>query len=365
MTFAAASWALTLTLPSSPKFVLLVLANYSDENESCYPGISRLSENTGYSERSIKSSLAVLEQEGLISRSRRYNHFGGRTSDRYLIHVGRTPLSKSSSRTETSAGEAAVDEQAASGADFAPDEPSKAVDNSDNALGAKFAPNDGRAVDNSPFGSSLGANDAPLGATGSPLKEEQLDRSFSSSSTQVTSVAFVSERETAAGPPEDDGELAVGVDGLSSLADGERPPLDLQGLLRAGIELSLREIDPRLKFSEIIRRLSDSGVDSERIDVSAAASFVLAAAARQVGDPSAYVAAAIVRDPARWPWQALPASRTNVDRSTRSICVLQGHRYLDEFRIQCVRCEEERPGWREERYAAEAARTAESRAAAS
>jgi hypothetical protein len=51
MTWAASAWALTVPMPTSSKFVLLVLANFTDENESCFPGVSRLAETTGYSER--------------------------------------------------------------------------------------------------------------------------------------------------------------------------------------------------------------------------------------------------------------------------------------------------------------------------
>lgn len=402
MTFAAASWALTLTLPSSPKFVLLVLANYSDENESCYPGISRLAENTGYSERSIKSSLAVLEQEGLISRERRYTHFGGRTSDRYLLHVGRRPLSADAPRAETSVSEASVDELGALGADFAPDEAGEPVDNPEGALGAKFAPDAQEVVDNPLLGTPLGATDAPLGASGAPLKEEQPDRtSRSSSSIEVTTEVPESASEAAALPPDDDGVDLGGDAGDSpGLVDGglgawepsgpsrrasvghapsshgvepegdphagdEREPLDLQRLLRAGIEVSLRELDARLNLPEILRRLSDAGVDGERVDVPAAAAFVLSAAARQVGDPSAYVATAIIREPARWPWNTLPSAGKGIGVSRPSTCELEGHRYLDEYRMQCVRCGDEREGWRDERYAPESDHAQRSRAVAS
>ena len=403
MTFAAASWALTLTLPSSPKFVLLVLANYSDENESCYPGISRLAENTGYSERSIKSSLAVLEQEGLISRERRYTHFGGRTSDRYLLHVGRRPLSADAPHPETSISEASVDELGASGANFAPDEADEPVDNPEGALGAKSAPDAQEVVDNPPLGTPLGATDAPLGATGAPLKEEQPDRTSrsSSSSIEVTTEVPESASEAAALPPDDDGVDLGGDagdspglvdDGLEAwelsgpssranvghapsshggelegdpLASDKREPLDLQRLLRAGIEVSLRELDARLNLPEILRRLSDAGVDGERVDVPAAAAFVLSAAARPVGDPSAYVATAIIREPARWPWNALPSTGKGIGVSSPSTCELEGHRYLDEYRMQCVRCGDEREGWREERYAAESDHAQRSRAVAS
>ena len=101
MTWAASAWALTVPMPTSSKFVLLVLANFTDENESCFPGVSRLAETTGYSERSIKSCLALLEDEGLISRERRYTRFGGRTSDRYVLNVGGTPRSVTGSAAET------------------------------------------------------------------------------------------------------------------------------------------------------------------------------------------------------------------------------------------------------------------------
>jgi len=219
-----------------------------------------------------------------------------------------------------------------------------------------------------------------------PLKENQEDQEDqSSSSTEVTPEATASDSETAALPPDDE-EGDLGVDDSSSLVDdglgagapagssrrtsgvdassgrggeveggslggGEHQPVDLQRLLRAGIEASLREVDARLDLSQVLRRLSDAGVDGERVDVPAAAAFVLSAAARPVGDPSAYVAAAIIREPARWPWSALPATVASSGGAARSTCEIQGHRYLDEFRMQCVRCDDERPGWREERYA--------------
>jgi hypothetical protein len=172
--------------------------------------------------------------------------------------------------------------------------------------------------------------------------------------------------EAAALPPDDDvDDLGGGEGASSSIAGEEREAVDLQRLLRAGIEVSLRELDARLNLSEILRRLSDAGVNGERVDVPAAAAFVLSAAARPVGDPSAYVAAAIIREPARWPWHALPSTGVPAAGPARSTCELQGHRYLDEFRMQCVRCHQERPGWREERYAADGDGADQARAVAS
>ncbi|MBX9639060.1 MAG: helix-turn-helix domain-containing protein [Mycobacteriaceae bacterium] len=411
MTWAASAWALTVPMPTSSKFVLLVLANFTDENESCFPGVSRLAETTGYSERSIKSCLALLEDEGLISRERRYTRFGGRTSDRYVLHVGRTPLSAAgvaADPPDQSSSEGAAN---ASGADSAPNGGHEPVDNSKHPLGAESAPNDSGPVDNRDSGSPLGATDAPLGATGAPLKEEHPDRtSRSSSSTEVTTDARASLSVAAAAPPDDDegslhrvgGQASGDDDGLgawrpvrgstltahgaappdppktaavappsavSGAADGgeaggerESGPLDVQQLFWAGVEVSLRDLDSRLGLSQIRRRLTDAGVDESRVDVPAAASFVLAAAARPVGDPSAYVAAAIIREPARWPWVPVAGSSgTNAPR--QSICEREGHRYVDEFRMQCVRCGEERQGWRDDRYAAEQAQAGTDEAA--
>jgi|GEM_PF-3369529 len=393
MTWAASAWALTVSMPTSSKFVLLVLANFTDENESCFPGVSRLAETTGYSERSIKSCLALLEDEGLISRERRYTRFGGRTSDRYVLNVGGTPRSVTGSAAETPPDSDSSVTADSLGANSAPNAGAAPVDNSDRPLGAESAPNALGPVDNRNSGSPLGATDAPLGATGAPLKEEQPDRtSSSSSSTEVTTEASASVFDAAALPPDDDGDFAAGGGDSSGLADHDRgpressapsvlavaaleppssvsepeavapgscapEPVDMQRLLRSGIEASLRELDARLSLSEILRRLSDAGVDGERVDVPAAAAFVLSASARPVGDPSAYVAAAIIREPARWPWAPMSAAR-GASTPRQSMCELEGHRYVDEFRMQCVRCGEEREGWRDERYAAEQAQAA-------
>ena len=401
MTWAASAWALTVPMPTSSKFVLLVLANFTDENESCFPGVSRLAETTGYSERSIKSCLALLEDEGLISRERRYTRFGGRTSDRYVLHVGRTPLSAAgiaADPPDQSSTEGAVN---ASGAESAPDRGLEPVDNSERPLGAEFAPNDSGPVDNRDSGPPLGATDAPLGATGAPLKEEHPDRSSrSSSSTEVTTDALAALSGAAPAPPDDDegsfhrvgGQVsgdddglgtwrpvpgstvtahdavptdppmpaALGVAGVGVKRDSEPP--DVYQLFWAGVEVSLHDVDARLDLSQIRRRLRDAGVDESRVDVPAAASFVLAAAARPVGDPSAYVAAAIIREPARWPWVPVAGS-SRVPAPRQSMCELEGHRYVDEFRMQCVRCGEERQGWRDDRYAAEQAQAAMDEAA--
>lgn len=244
------------------------------------------------------------------------------------------------------------------------------------------------------------------------LKKTILKKTNSSSSTEVTTDAPAAVSGAAAAPPDDDDEgslhrvggVASGVadDGLGKWrpvprtaatvrdevsveppmslavaapsgafraadvteagAERESEPLDVQQLFWAGVEMSLRDVDSRLDLSQIRRRLTDAGVDESRVDVPAAASFVLAAAARPVGDPSAYVTAAIIREPARWPWVPVAVSGRG-PAPRQSMCELEGHRYVDEYRMQCVRCGEERQGWRDERYAAEQAQAAVDEAA--
>lgn len=244
------------------------------------------------------------------------------------------------------------------------------------------------------------------------LKKTILKKTNSSSSTEVTTDALASVLASAAEPPDDDDQRILhrdegdasgdaddglgrwepllgsratsheaappdapkpaavasssavfgAADGAEAGSELESRTLDVYQLFWAGVEVSLRDLDARLDVSQIRRRLTDAGVDASRVDVPAAASFVLAAAARPVGDPSAYVAAAIIREPARWPW--VPVAGLSATTAPRqSMCELEGHRYVDEFRMQCVRCGEEREGWRDERYAAEQAQAATDEAA--
>jgi hypothetical protein len=116
-------------------------------------------------------------------------------------------------------------------------------------------------------------------------------------------------------------------------------------LLDAGFEASLREVDARLSLAEIRRRLSLAGVDSGRVDIPAAAAQSLSASARPVGDPSAYVAIAVIREPGRWPWgEAVPQVPLS-EKPVKSRCETEGHKYVDEFRSWCARCDQERDGW--------------------
>lgn len=399
MSVQAMTWAFSLKLGSpSLKVTLLALANRVDDYNTCYPGVTRLANETDLSERTVRTCIGKLEKLGLLRRTRRHTHHGYRTSNSYTLMVGTIPAADLEVDEESEDHPQVLEANIASRQSVAEKSLIKPLE-------ANIASRGALPVDNGAAEAGLAATGARLAANAAPLKEEPKDltQRLSSSSSEVTTDSTALSSEAAALPPDDDdgefdgggGDSAALVDvGLGAWApsghsrratvveptppavqaaaggsavpsgrDGElegRPSsgdegesVDLRVLLRAGIEVSLRELDARLKPSEILRRLSDAGVDGERVDIPTAASFALGASVRPVGDPSAYVAAAIIREPTRWPWSALPGAGETGGGPRRSTCELEGHRYLDEFRMQCVRCDEERPGWREERYANE------------
>ena len=75
-----AAMALRSTSPSE-KLLLLVLANYADENMRCWPSQRRLADDTGLTDRTIRKLLSDMEQRGIIARTERQRDDGSRASD--------------------------------------------------------------------------------------------------------------------------------------------------------------------------------------------------------------------------------------------------------------------------------------------
>lgn len=58
MAIAALAWAIKQELPrSASKFVLVMLANYANENGMCYPSIERLSKDTAQDRKTVITTL--------------------------------------------------------------------------------------------------------------------------------------------------------------------------------------------------------------------------------------------------------------------------------------------------------------------
>lgn len=87
MSNEAITWAYRQNITNGSKFVLVALADMADEAHSCFPGQAKLAQMTGQSERTVRRQLAELEIAGFITRARRFDKLGHRTSDRYTLPV--------------------------------------------------------------------------------------------------------------------------------------------------------------------------------------------------------------------------------------------------------------------------------------
>ena len=69
------------------KATLLILANYADENFSCFPSQETIAEESEQSVSSVYRQLKRLEALSLIRREKRYDGRGKRTSDRFFLNL--------------------------------------------------------------------------------------------------------------------------------------------------------------------------------------------------------------------------------------------------------------------------------------
>ena len=92
MSNEAITWAWRQEVAPGEKLVLLVLADYADEEWSCFPSQARISRMTGQGERTVRRLLDALEASGVVRREARYKD-GHRTSDRFVLGEG-IPLSE-------------------------------------------------------------------------------------------------------------------------------------------------------------------------------------------------------------------------------------------------------------------------------
>lgn len=98
MSYKATHWAWEIDLPMPQKFILVALADMADEELSCYPGQATLARMTGASVRTVGRALADLEEQGLLSREQRRRKDGFRSSDRFVLHIDRSPAHTSQSQ---------------------------------------------------------------------------------------------------------------------------------------------------------------------------------------------------------------------------------------------------------------------------
>ena len=89
MSNEALTWAFSHQIKSGPKFVLVALADYADEEHSCYPSIEKLHQKTGIAKKTISTHLSALDKLGFFTRERRRYNDGNLGSYRFTLGVGK------------------------------------------------------------------------------------------------------------------------------------------------------------------------------------------------------------------------------------------------------------------------------------
>lgn len=95
MSIVALRWARAQTTGSgAAKAVLLILADYAGEDGVCWPSQATIAKETELSLRTVNGAMGQLERLRLISRVRRGNGRGGRSSDMIRLIVRTAVTSK-------------------------------------------------------------------------------------------------------------------------------------------------------------------------------------------------------------------------------------------------------------------------------
>jgi len=88
MSFQAMAWAVKQKLPSREKFILIMLANYADENGTCWPSNGRLCDDTGMSKNTLLAGLRALAEADVIDIIKR-SEDGYTLPNKYRLHIER------------------------------------------------------------------------------------------------------------------------------------------------------------------------------------------------------------------------------------------------------------------------------------
>lgn len=88
MSFKAMTWALEQNVGSPVgKLLLVMIANYADQDGTCFPSQKTLAEECEVTDRTVRDWLAKFEETSLISRTERRRKDGYRTSDLIKVHM--------------------------------------------------------------------------------------------------------------------------------------------------------------------------------------------------------------------------------------------------------------------------------------
>jgi DNA-binding MarR family transcriptional regulator len=93
MSFEAMAWAIKQEVGNTTaKFVLLMVANYADEQGRAWPSQERLAEGIEASRHTVMRALDFLEEGGFMARERRHRADGSRAADVIRLDLSRNLL---------------------------------------------------------------------------------------------------------------------------------------------------------------------------------------------------------------------------------------------------------------------------------
>jgi hypothetical protein len=89
MSFQAMAWAVKQPLPCSEKMVLLMLANYANDVNLCWPSVARLAADSGLSASKVRKCVVWLEAANMVQRTMQIRVYG-QTSNVYTLDLSVT-----------------------------------------------------------------------------------------------------------------------------------------------------------------------------------------------------------------------------------------------------------------------------------
>lgn len=89
MSISAMNWAWQLRLKPTIKFVLMALADASDDDGYCWPSIPTLAKKTCLDDRSVQRIINRLKIDGLVNVQSRFRNDGSPTSNGYRLALNK------------------------------------------------------------------------------------------------------------------------------------------------------------------------------------------------------------------------------------------------------------------------------------
>ena len=101
MSFQAMSCAIKAKMPATEKLVFLLMANYADDKNECWPSYTTLADEAGVSERTIARVVDRLAEFGWLEVLRQGN---ARTSSKYQLNFDGTEIPKNTKKKPSKEG---------------------------------------------------------------------------------------------------------------------------------------------------------------------------------------------------------------------------------------------------------------------